>query len=59
MVRYPDVSLFPAKLNLHPAVSLTLLVSDSLPADRLHPFYPIMIKVVDWACVFSEEVGNS
>lgn len=57
MVRYPDVSLSPAKLNFHPAVSLTLLVSESLPSDRLRLFYPIMIKVADWACVFSEEVG--
>ena len=49
---------FPDKLNFHPAASLTLLVSELLPADGLHPFNPITVKVVDWACVFSEEVGR-
>lgn len=58
MVRFPDVSPPPLMLSFFSVVSITLLVSDSLAADRFHPLNTIMIKVVDWACVFSDEVGQ-
>lgn len=58
-VQSPDIiTLSPIKLNIHPVVSVTLLVSESLSVGSFHPVNPVAIKVIDWACVFFDEVSQ-
>ena len=56
-VRFSDVLPLLSQLNIHLVVSLALLVSESLSVDGFHPVDPVVIKVTDWACVFTDEVS--